>query len=66
MPLRRACFAGASHEGDDRNRTGVDGFAVRRKTLLSAYLSGFGDVRCSQMPSKNARAGTVLGQSREL
>src|SRR4029077_6881530 len=26
--------------GDDRNRTGVDGFAARRKALLSACLSG--------------------------
>ena len=37
----KPCFAGASHEGDDRNRTGVDGFAVRPRTLFSAYLSGF-------------------------
>ena len=37
----KPCFAGASHEGDDRNRTGVDGFAVRRNAVLSAYLSGF-------------------------
>jgi hypothetical protein len=27
--------------GDDRNRTGVDGFAVRRKAVLLAYLSRF-------------------------
>jgi hypothetical protein len=40
--------------GDDRNRTGVDGFAVRRKAVLSASLFGFprlpGALRC---PSKS-------------
>jgi hypothetical protein len=28
-------------QGDDRNQTGVDGFAVRWKGMSSAYLSGF-------------------------
>jgi len=30
-----------SQRGDDRNRTGVDGFAVRPKMQFLAYLSGF-------------------------
>jgi hypothetical protein len=51
-----------ARKGDDRNRTGVDGFAVRRKAVLSAYLSGF---RRPQMPSaalKKRSVGESLGR----
>ncbi len=37
----RTTLSGTTPRGDDRNRTGVDGFVVRRNTVLSAYLSGF-------------------------
>jgi hypothetical protein len=52
-------------KGDDRNRTGVDGFAVRRNTLLSAYLSGFRRRQVLSGALKNACAGRVLGEWRD-
>jgi hypothetical protein len=46
-------------QGDDRNRTGVDGFAVSPNGLLSAYLSGFRRPQVlSDAPPKNARLGS--------
>ena len=39
--LKAASEQAVSHRGDDRNRTGVDGFAVRRKRRLLASVSGF-------------------------
>jgi hypothetical protein len=62
--LREALQEKAVEEerSDDRNRTGVDGFAVRRKAALSAYLSGFRGCRVLSGALQNARAGRILGE----
>jgi hypothetical protein len=48
--------------GDDRNRTGVDGFAVRHKGVLSAYLRRFRGPQMLSGALKKRSVGESLGR----
>jgi hypothetical protein len=48
--------------GDDRNRTGVDGFAVRLRTPLCTYLSGFRRPQVLSGAPKKRSGGESLGR----
>jgi hypothetical protein len=59
---RLAAIGTDTARGDDRNRTGVDGFAERPTGVFLAFLCGF---RGSQVPSDDARNrwfGAPLGR----